>query len=277
MYGRERRSGCGGAQLLIAVAIVGFSACSYFGTRQTNPVTGETQYVDLNPQQEIALGLQSAPAMARQHGGLDPDPRAQQLVDEVGNRIVERSDARKAPYKFEFHALRDPKTVNAFALPGGQIFITRALLGRLKTKGELAGVLGHEIAHVVGRHGAEHLAKQKLTQGLVAAGAVATTDPGDTRTYKNAALAAAIGQMVTMKYGRDDEIESDALGVRYMAQAGYDPRAMIRVMKVLAAAGGGGRTPEFFSTHPNPENRIGKIETAIKRTFVNGVPDGLER
>ncbi len=263
-------------RLVIAAIIALFSLFSYFRLGQVNPVTGEKQRVDVSPQQEVALGLQAAPQMARQFGGLDPDPRAQQLVDEVGNEIVQESDAGRSPYQFEFHALADSRTVNAFALPGGQIFITRALLERLRTRGQLAGVLGHEIAHVVGRHGAEHLAKQRLTQGLTGAAVVASTDPSDPRTYKNAAVAMAIGQLVNMKYGRDDELESDRLGVRFIADAGYDPRSMIGVMEVLAKANGGRGAPEFFSTHPNPENRIGRIKEAIQQTFPQGVPQGLK-
>jgi predicted Zn-dependent protease len=91
-------------------------------------------------------------------------------------------------------------------------------------------------------------------------------------------MAAMIGQLVNMKYGRDDELQSDRLGVRFMAQAGYDPRAMIDVMQVLAeASGGAARQSEFFSTHPNPENRIAKIQEAIKEQFPDGVPEGLQK
>ncbi|MGV3614585.1 MAG: M48 family metalloprotease [Fimbriimonas sp.] len=263
-------------RLVIAAIIALVSFFSYFRLSQTNPVTGEKQRVDVSPQQEVALGLQAAPEMAQQFGGLDPEPKAQRLVDEVGQEVVQNSDASKSPYQFEFHALADGRTVNAFALPGGQIFITRALLQRLKTRGQLAGVLGHEVAHVVGRHGAEHIAKQRLTSGLTGAAVIAATDPNDPRTYKNAAIAAMVGQLVNMKYGREDELESDSLGVRFMAQAGYDPRAMIGVMEILAKAGGGGGGAEFFKTHPNPENRVAKIKDAIQYNFPNGLPQGLK-
>jgi beta-barrel assembly-enhancing protease len=271
---QERRSGCGGARLLIALAVAAFSTCSYLRLSQTNPVTGEKQRIDISAQQEVALGLQAAPQMAREFGGVDPDPRAQRAVDDVGTKIVRSSDAAKGPYQYGFHPLADGKTVNAFALPGGQIFITRALLTKLKTPGQLAGVLGHEIAHVVGRHGAEQMARQRFAQGLTGAAVIASVDPSDPRTYRNAAFAQMVNQLVTMRYGRDDELESDRLGVRYMAQAGYDPRAMIGVMEVLKASGGSSG-PEFFQTHPNPENRIGKIQEAIRQEFPNGVPEGL--
>ena len=266
---RNRRNSTGiGVRLLIAAAIALFSLFSFLSTRSTNPVTGETQYVDLSPEQEIALGLQAAPEMAAQHGGLHPDQRAQDLVDEVGQTIVASSAAASTPYQFDFHLLADTQTVNAFALPGGQIFITAALLERLETEGQLAGVLGHEIGHVVARHGSEHLAKQKLTQGLIGAAGVGVG-------YEGQQMAAVIGNMLNLQYGRSDELESDDLGVRFMADAGYDPTALIGVMRILAEASGGSRQPEFASTHPSPDNRVAKIQEAIAREFPSGVPEGL--
>ncbi len=261
---------------IIAVIIVIISVFSYMRMSQTNPVTGEKQRVDVSPQQEIALGIQAAPEVAQQFGGLDPDERAQRLVDEVGQEVVRNSDAAKSPYRYDFHALADGRTVNAFALPGGQVFVTRALLQRLKTRGQLAGVLGHEVGHVVGRHGAEQMAKQRLTAGLTGAAVIAATDPNDPNSYRNAQVAQAIGQLVNMKYGRDDELESDSLGVRFMAQAGYDPRSMVTVMQILEQASGSRGGAEFFQTHPNPQNRITKIKQAIEYNFPNGLPNGLK-
>lgn len=250
---------------MIALGIAAFSACTYFANREVNPVTGEVQSVALNPQQEIALGLQSAPEMAQQFGGLDPDTKAQRAVDEVGQRVAQRSDASRSPYKFDFHLLADGRTVNAFALPGGQIFITRALLNRLKTEDMLAGVLGHEVGHVVGRHSAEHMAKQKLTQGLAGAATVATVDPNNPRSYGNAVIVQAVSSLVNLKYGREDELESDTLGLKYMAQAGYNPRALISVMDVLEEAGGGRGGPEWTQSHPNPGNRRERIKSEIAK------------
>jgi predicted Zn-dependent protease len=156
------------------------------------------------------------------------------------------------------------------------VFITSALLERLSTDGEIAGVLGHEIGHVVGRHSAEHMAKQELTKGVTGAVIAGTFDPSNPSSQQTAMIANLVANMVNMKFGRDDELESDRLGVKFMAQAGYDPRGMVQVMKVLAEAGGGG-PPEFFSTHPNPDNRIGRIEEAIKELYPQGVPDTLEK
>ena len=139
----------------------------------------------------------------------------------------------------------------------------------------MAGVIGHEIGHVVGRHGAERLSKAKLTQGLTGAAVIATYDPSNPASRKSAAVAAMIGQVVNMHYGRGHELESDKLGVRFLARAGYDPRAMVGVMEVLAEAAGSKRSPEFFSTHPNPERRIDRIKEAIDQTFPDGLPPGL--
>lgn len=268
-----------GPRLAAFAIIAGISFLSYVATRSKNPITGKAQYVALSIDQEVALGLQSAPELARQFGGLHPDQNAQATVDRVGERLLSQGlKGEDIPYPFEFHLLADPETVNAFALPGGQVFITAALYTRLETDGQLAGVLAHEIGHVIERHGAEHLAKANLTQGLVGAVAVGASDPDSPVGPQQAAmLAAAIGQVVNMKYGRDDELESDQWGLTLMSRAGYDPRSMERVMQILAESSGGrGGQPEFLSTHPDPGNRIERIRAAIQTMFPNGVPAGLE-
>jgi len=265
------RRGRGKMRIVMGLIVVIFSLVSYFGSKEYNPVTGENQYISLTKQQEIALGLQAAPKMIQKHGGLYPDQRHQALIDKVGGKLVRDSAAGNTKWQFEFHLLNDPKTINAFALPGGQVFITTALYSRFSTAGQLAGVLGHEIGHVIARHSAQRMAKSKLTNGLTDAVVVAS---GDARTGQAAAV---VGQMINMKYGRDDELESDRLGVRFMADAKYDPRAMIKVMEILAKSRSGNAPPEFFSTHPNPENRIGKIRKAIREIFPNGVPSGLKQ
>lgn len=272
---RTRASGCN-PRIAVAVVLALVSIVSYYSYKEFNPFTGETQRINISAEQEIALGLQALPEMTAQFGGLHPDQNAQDLIDQIGQRLSTQSSASELPYPFEFHVLADEQTINAFALPGGQVFITAGLLSKLETEGQIAGVLAHEIVHVVARHGAEHIAKAQLTQGLTGAAVIATYDPNDPSTYRNAAFAAMIGQLVTMKYGREDEHESDRLGVRIMAEAGYDPRGMIRVMQVLGEASGErGAPPEFFSTHPNPDRRIEKIEEAIREIYPNGPPADL--
>lgn len=272
---RRRSRSFGGIRILIGLAVAAFSIISYFSSSTYNPVTDEDQYVGISPDQEIALGLQSAPEMAQMHGGLHPDQQAQDFVDDVCQRIIQNSEAGTTEWPFECHLLADSETVNAFALPGGQMFITAALFNRLETEGQLAGVMAHEIGHVVGRHSAQQIAKQKLTQGLSGAAVVAAYDPNDPNSARTVQMAAVIGQVVNMKYGRDHELQSDRLGVQFMAESGYDPRGLIRVMEILDEASGGARQPEFFSTHPNPENRIERIREAIAEEFPNGVPSGL--
>jgi beta-barrel assembly-enhancing protease len=266
MYRRRSMPGtgsCSGRMIIAALMAVG-SIIMFLSSRQDNPITGETQYVDMTVEQEISMGLQAAPEMADEFGGLDPDSGAQSAVDQLGNTIVESSPAGRSPYQFDFHLLADPETINAFALPGGQVFITRALFDRLTTEGELAGVLGHEIGHVIARHSAEHIAKAKLTEGLTGAAVIATYDPNNPRSIGAAQLAALIGQMINLKYGREDELESDFLGVCFINDAGYDPSELLRVMQVLAESRQGPEPPEFFSTHPNPQNRMQRIQEAIQ-------------
>ena len=272
---RSWLSGCG-VRLVIAAVIAGISVFSYLRLRNVNPITGQTQYVSLSVQEEIALGLNAAPAMAAQFGGLTQDQELRLKVDDIGNRLVSQSDASKSEYRFAFHALADPETVNAFALPGGQIFITQGLLSRFTTDGQIAGVLGHEVGHVIHRHSAELMAKSKLLQGLTGAAIIAATDPSNPSTYNSAMVAQLVAQMINMKYGRDDELEADRWGVKNMAEAGYDPRAMIQVMEVLQSASGGSGQPEFMSTHPDPGRRIEQIKQAIRDLYPQGVPEGLE-
>jgi predicted Zn-dependent protease len=269
------RGGFGGARLLIAAAVAIFSLITYFTTRQTNPVTEEVQNISMTVEQEITLGQQAAPEMEAQFGGPSADQALQARVDEIGQKILASSEASEAPYPFEFTVLADRETVNAFALPGGRIYITEALASLLQTEGELAGVLAHEIVHVIGRHSAEQVARAQLTDGLTGAAVIATYDPENPSSQQQAAMAQMVGQVIGMRYGREDELESDRLGVAYMADAGYDPRALVRVMQVLAEASGGPRQPEFLSTHPDPGNRIEAIEAAIAEKFPSGVPEGL--
>ena len=242
-------------RIFIGLAIVAFAFIQRCGDQEENPYTGRTQTINMSAQQEIAIGLQSAPEIAQQHGGLYRDNRLQSSVDAVGNRLVESSIAEETPYQYEFHLLADEQTVNAFALPGGQIFITYALFSRLN-EAQLAGVLGHEIGHVIGRHSAERIAETNFWKTL-SMGASVGADMGN--------VVAGLGQTTLLTNGRDDELESDELGVLIMLQAGYDPEELIRVMEILKEASGGNRVPEFQSTHPDPDNRIERIRKAIEK------------
>ena len=263
-------------RVIIGLVIAAISLFSYFASSSYNPITDQKQHVSISKEQEIALGLQAKPSMERQYGGESRDPRKQALVKEVGTEIVSKSDASRTDYRYDFHLLADPSTINAFALPGGQVFITEGLFKHLKTRGQLASVLSHEVGHVAARHSAQHLAKQRLTQGLTGATVIATYDPDNPSSRASAQVAMMVGQLVNLKFNRNDELEADKLGVRFAVDAGYDPRSMIKVMEILRDQSRS-RQPEFFSTHPNPENRIEKINAAIKEEFPQGVPQGLQQ
>ncbi len=253
--------------LIIALVMGAFTLCKYYGQSSVNDITGDTQHINMTTEQEIRMGLETAPQMAQEMGGLSRNQDATNLVKQVGQNVVQNSAAKNTPYQYEFHLLADPNTINAFALPGGQIFITEGLLMRLTSDGKsisndmLAGVLGHEVGHVVARHSAEKMAQMELAQGLTGAVTMATYDPSNPNTGY---IAQSVANMIQMKYGRGQELQSDNLGVRFMLEAKYDPENLIKVMEILKQAAGPNRTPEFQSTHPDPENRKEAIQAAIQ-------------
>lgn len=257
----ERRSF--GGRLLVGIIIALVAWFMYMHQVEENPVTGKKQHVSLSPAQEIRLGLESAPQMSREMGGEVPsiDPRTQ-VVKNLGNYLVTHTIANKSPWKFQFHLLADDRTVNAFALPGGQIFITLGLLDKLQTEAELAGVLGHEMGHVIERHTAEQMAKNQLGQAMVIAVGTAASDQSQSPYM----IAAFVNQMIQKRYGRQDESEADEWGVKLMEDAGFDPRAMIQVMEILKAESKGGGPLEIFQTHPNPDLRIQQISAILAKT-----------
>jgi len=270
-YGSPQAAGSGCMGLLLRnprvlmglLIAVGYFFYYQFGTTEyQNEFTGRVQKLALpTAEEEVAMGLASRAPLIRQFGGEHPDPKAQALVDKIGERLVNSTAARRTPYQFEFHLLNDSQTINAFALPGGQIFITYALLSQLKNEDQVAGVLGHEIGHVVGRHSNQQMAKSKLIQGMAQGVGVAMSDGTGNGGIQ---IAQMLGNIINMKYGREDELESDALGVRFMIEAGYNPEEMIGVMEVLKK-GGGGRQAEMLSTHPDPGNRIEHIKAEIAK------------
>jgi predicted Zn-dependent protease len=261
----------------LVIALIG--VIIYMTHTEVNPVTGRRQHIAMSEDQEIRLGLEAAPKMASEMGGaLDPaeDPRAREVAL-MGRRIVSESDASRSPYfgNYHFFLLNDPETVNAFALPGGQVFITRALYDKLEDEAELAGVLSHEVGHVVNRHAAEHMAQGRLGQFLTVAFGVGAS--GEGRGQRALLIASMVNQLAQLKFSRSDESEADSYGLHLMAQAGYDPSAMLDVMEILKEASKGGRQPEFLATHPAPETRLEEIRATLKQTYPNGIPRNLSR
>jgi predicted Zn-dependent protease len=241
---------------LAVVAAVALAACV------RNPVTGKRQLSLVSKDQEIALGKQGA-AQVEQSIGKYPDPKVQAYVESVGKRMAAASERPDLPWSFT--VLDDP-TVNAFALPGGPVFVTRGILTYMTSEAELAAVLGHEIGHITARHSAEQLSKAQLAQVGLGLGMILSED---LRQYGQ--LAGVGLQLMFLKFGRDAERQADDLGFRYMVGQRYDPREMAHVFQMLdrqSAAEGGGRLPEWLSTHPNPG---GRAEKAAQRAA--GVQD----
>ncbi len=253
-------------RLILGILIALGALFTYFNNSQENPVTHQVQHISLTPDQEIRLGLESAPSMARQMGGEihSSDPRAIE-VSKIGQLIISKTEAEKSPWKFKFHLLADPQTINAFALPGGQVFITLGLYDKLQTEAQLAGVLSHEIGHVIERHSAQQLAKAELGQMLVVGVGVGASGDQQSNLYDPAMIAAVANQMIQLHYSRHDESQADIWGLKLMTESGFDPHAMIDVMEILKAASGGrGGQIEMFQTHPNPDLRIEQIKAYLK-------------
>ena len=265
---RRRPSAFSGIKLrlIIGGAIVLFSVVSFMNKGEINPVTGQKQRVDMSIQDEISQGMQSVGAK----GPPSLNRRAQIHIDQIGFRLVKnlqemmQQQGIEIPYPFDFHLLARPE-INAFALPGGQVFITESLYRALECSegresyehsARIAGVLGHEIGHVLERHGSERMAKGNLISGIVGAAGVAGGD------LNSRSVAAYVGNLANMKYGRADELESDQWGIELMILSHYHPRYLIDVMEVLKTSGGSG-PPEFLSTHPSSDTRIAKIKEII--------------
>ncbi|MBN2433075.1 MAG: M48 family metalloprotease [Acidobacteria bacterium] len=222
-----------------------------------NPATGERQLVLISEQQEISMGRQYDQQVQAQLG-LYNDDTWQQYIQQVGGALAARTE--RPELSWQFRVIDDP-TVNAFALPGGYIYVTRGILAGFNSEAELASVLGHEIGHVTARHSVEQISRAQLTQLGLVAGAILSED------FRRYAGLAQMGlQVLFLKFSRDDERQADDLGLRYMARGGYDPSAMPNVFDLLerqSALGGGQRLPEWQSTHPSPANRSQRIREQL--------------
>ena len=223
-----------------------------------NPATGQRQFMLLSENDEIEMG-RDADGQVTEAYGLYGSDDLQTFVRGTGEALAAASERSQLPWSFK---VVDDPIVNAFALPGGFIFITRGILASLNSQAELAGVLGHEIGHMTARHSANQISRQQLQQFGLGLGAAVSSEFASATGVLSAGL-----QVLNLRYGRGDESQSDELGVRYMSRAGYDPNALIGVFQTLAlAAGGEGRLPEWQSTHPNPENREARISELVAST-----------
>jgi len=229
--------------------------------------TGERKLMLLTWDQEIQLGREAAPDFEKEFGGRLEDLAVQAYVRSVGEGVSRSTTLPDLPYQF---AVLNSKVVNAFALPGGPVYVTRGLLEKLATEGELAAVLGHEMGHVNARHGAQQVSRQVGVQVImeVIGAAAGRTETGGT-WQQAASLAKVVGALVDLKYSRDMESQSDRLGLDYLAASGYAPGEMVRLLQIFVSLSEGGGQSEWLSTHPNPENRVQTVQAQIREKYAD--------
>ncbi len=237
--------------LLLLLLVVGCSV---------NPVTGQRDLNFQGEEWELAVGQQQyAPLRQQQGGDFNLDPELVEYVQQVGNRLAEvASSDRNLPY--EFNVIND-SVPNAWALPGGKISINRGLLTEMQSEAELAAVLGHEIVHSAASHGAQQQSRATLLQGAVLAGGIAVgAATGDEGYTAATLLGGSVGaQLITQGYSREAERESDLFGMRYMKQAGYNPRGAVELQETFVRLSEGRRSSSFdrlFSSHPPSQERV---------------------
>ncbi len=219
-----------------------------------NPVTGKRELMLVSQQDEIAMGRQTDAQIGRTYGFYE-DQKLSAYVDRIGQGIARNTHQPNAQYHFK---VLDTPIVNAFAVPGGYVYVTRGILAYLNDEAELAGVIGHELGHVNARHIARQMSLQQATSlGLNLGAAVSE----NFRRY--AGLAEFGAGMLFLKFSRDDERQADDLGVEYGSKSGYDTNRMAAFFETLGRLnpGGGAGLPDWFSTHPNPANRLAAVRT----------------
>ncbi len=221
-----------------------------------NVATGERHFSLVSESQEIQMGKESDQQIIATMGVYN-DAAVSGYVDNIGRRLAAVCERPTLPWTFR--VIDDP-VVNAFALPGGYIYVTRGILANLDNEAELAGVMGHEVGHVTAQHSVNRIATQQLAQLGLGIGMILKPE-----LQQYGQLASAGLGLLFLKFSRDDENQADALGVRYCYRTGDDPRQLISVMTMLdnITQSSGQRAPEWLSTHPNPGNRIGNIQAQL--------------
>jgi predicted Zn-dependent protease len=251
----------------IVLAAIALTGCA------TNPVTGRKEIQMVSEGQEIQLGQQYyGPSRQSQGGDYVTDPSVTRYVQQVGNRLAAVAD-RPLPYEF---VVLNSGELNAWALPGGKIAINRGLLVELQNEAELAAVLGHEIVHAAARHGAQQMEKGQLLQIGAAIATIGASAYGGSELGQVVGQGAAIGaQLLQAKYGRDDELESDLYGMKYMKLAGYDLQAAVSLQELFVRKYAAGVEQDWmtglFASHPPSQERV----NANRRTMAEqGGPGG---
>ena len=224
----------------------------------TNPVTGQPQLMLLSEGEEIQLGRQTDGQIVEDYGTY-PDQKLITYMDNVGRKMARLSHRPGLPYEFK---ILDTPVVNAFAVPGGYVYLTRGILANLNSEAELAGVVGHEIGHITARHSAQQYSNAKLAQITLGSAMILS------ETFRGFAGLAQMGVgMLFLSFSRDNEREADDLGVEYSSKAGYDATQMALFFETLDRmhpSSDRSGLPEWFSTHPNPDDRVGAVQRKAK-------------
>ena len=237
----------------------------------TNPATGKKQLSFYSEAQEIAMGQENDPIIVQQMG-LYPDDELQAYVQRLGSELAAKSERPNLPWTFR--VLDDP-LVNAFALPGGFIYVTRGIMAYMNSEAELVSVLGHEIGHVTGRHTVNRLSKAQVANIGLGVGMILSPEIAQ---FGNE-LGQGLG-LLFLKYSRDDEREADDLGLRYTVNGNYDAREMpnvFRTLKAVSESAGAQAMPGWLSTHPEPGNRAARIEEQVAATGLSFEGTKIER
>lgn len=222
-----------------------------------NPITGKRELMLMTEAQDLDIGKKYAPELEKQMGGKIPDEALQNYINTVGQKVAKVSHRRT--WDYHFIAL-DDDMVNAFALPGGYIFITKGMLKHLTTEAQLASVLGHEVAHVVARDTAVVMSREIGMDILLSA----VTSEATSATART--VAGLTRQIIGLRFSRTDEKDADMAGLDYMVRAGYNPNGMVEIMQMLQDQQKT-QTIEFFSTHPNPTSRVDYLKARIASRY----------
>ena len=226
----------------------------------------------ISTEREIALGEQAAPQFLSEGGGAIPDPLVMKYVSEVGRKVLAAvPDEERRDLPWEFHVLNS-QVLNAFALPGGKVFISRGLMVKLSNEAELAAVLGHEVGHVIHEHIGKQMTHQAVQSTVINVAVGAAGQMSDSQWISVLGAGAETGgQLYLLSFGREQELEADEAGLRLMVRAGYDPRGLLGVLRVLQEASGTAGGLEILSTHPHPENRVAQAEELISTRYAGAV------
>jgi len=254
---------------LILISLI-FGAFTAVGCVK-NPVTGKKEFIAIPREQEIAIGQEAAPEFEKEFDDKVPNARLQKYVQKVGRQLAGVSD-RPMPYEF---ALLASETPNAFALPGGKIYVTAGLMGQMTNERQLAAVLGHEVTHVAAKHNVKGL--QRQMGAAIFADVVGAIISGES-SQEAEAIAKLVGGMANLHYSREDESQADAVGVKYMVRAGYNPWGMVELLELLQSLSNAERAlfGDFFASHPLTSKRIEEVRKIVQSDYAEFSPETLD-